>query len=855
MSNYLDKPRYLAAPPDIEATADDAAPLDSEAKADDAMPPDSEATAYDAAPPDIEASADDATPPDGEATAYDFTVLTDRDTIKRFTEEICNAIHHPATIIDINRIGDKDKDSTNVRFDYEVSYSVMRGSCRLLRHCAGDWICNTCDGFHGAMLKGVKKRDRVEDTIEDIRSRINSEINNTPPFFYNGYKDNKPQVEEHHGRPVMEYSCPVLGYRELLLPFFYDNEAIGALSLGQIMVLDLDDENTVEKITSEFFSQNGNRPAELFKKFLEINDLPKDRASDIKKKIEYAGKPIDPINEYMLMKKVGNDDPNRQGSMMNIDKKKYKKFIKKACKKLDYIEKKLEAGVIKKQEDLFEEIISIARNNYNEQLENSNNSEQIKNERDKYRDLLSNAWVLFDEFVTTIKKQLGFEAYLFGDGVNLKIEESQKKPVYPPPEGGSKREKWEYNLAIAAGKGSDENDIIDSFKHKSIIDGLSKGVNIDKKNCILIVCHEIAVLLHVRELQKNIETYEKMTKILGRSISRIRSYIALCTSNNIKEHHILTLRLNRHEGSRISNLLNDHVQMYFIPDGRRFINLDLIRRKIIIDDVKSIVQLTSYMADNIGLITGTISAAGVEAKIKRFDVFALLYKWRVMFRYILKDRNLDIIVVRKKEENIPFFISPHAEDAPNIIKTHPSLFELLVYNIVDNAVKYAHRGSIIYLNWRKSEDKKHFELEISSFGPKIPKGESIFDLYVRGDTTGFTPVDGDGIGLYVVRRVRELLKLVSVKCECTILDERYYIPLVQWYVNETFYDQKSKKMQEQVSKFLHETPKFDWTDVINANEYTTIDRKRDLSRKYLNKRIEKGTWLTKFTVTVPIHMQ
>jgi signal transduction histidine kinase len=321
----------------------------------------------------------------------------------------------------------------------------------------------------------------------------------------------------------------------------------------------------------------------------------------------------------------------------------------------------------------------------------------------------------------------------------------------------------------------------------------------------------------------------------------------------MKEHHVLTLRMNRHEGSRISNLLNNHTQMYFTPEGRNFMKLSLKKRKNIVRDVNNAVKLISYMADNIGLITGSIKTEIINTQLSRVDIFDLLFKWRIMFRHLLRYRNLDIIVPRHEEENFPWFLSYNSYDGSpsKYIRTHYGLFELLIYNIVDNAVKYAYRGSKIYLSWNESKKNSCYELQISSFGPELPLKDSIFDLYIRGDLKKFTPVEGDGIGLYVVERVGELLGLGKITHTSVLLNESFYLPLVDWYIKEPFNDTESKNKQKQLRDFINNDCNIKWDDILNCSIRTAIDRQRDLSKEYLNKRINIGTWLTTFTVPVP----
>jgi signal transduction histidine kinase len=362
------------------------------------------------------------------------------------------------------------------------------------------------------------------------------------------------------------------------------------------------------------------------------------------------------------------------------------------------------------------------------------------------------------------------------------------------------------------------------------------------------------LLLQVSNLTGHLELYKDMAGIIGRSFSRIRSYVALCAANYMKEQHLFSLRMNRHESEHISTLLNNHLQRYFVPDGQNFMSLERDKRQHLIENMKGATQLISNMATNIGVITGAISDEVIKGKRDRLGVYDIFFKWRIMLMSYLQERNLDFIVELDDKKSTPYYFPSDAEDAPRYIYTHPGLFELLVYNLMDNAVKYAHRGSNIFLSWHRLHNSSDYELTVSSFGPQVTEDERIYDLYVRVNTTQFSPVGGEGIGLYVVKRIAKLLK-INVTHTCEPVSEQYHLPLVDWYIAERFGDIWEKRKQEKLREYKNQKHNFNWNDIISMNPRTNIDPKCDLSPQYLRNRIDKGTWLTTFTVSVPMDMK
>jgi len=83
-----------------------------------------------------------------------------------------------------------------------------------------------------------------------------------------------------------------------------------------------------------------------------------------------------------------------------------------------------------------------------------------------------------------------------------------------------------------------------------------------------------------------------------------------------------------------------------------------------------------------------------------------------------------------------------------------SLFQRLVENLVDNAVRHAPAGGRITV--RLGADASAIVLEVIDTGQGIPRQdiERIFNRYERGNAN--SPVPGAGLGLAIVHRILEL---------------------------------------------------------------------------------------------------
>lgn len=85
----------------------------------------------------------------------------------------------------------------------------------------------------------------------------------------------------------------------------------------------------------------------------------------------------------------------------------------------------------------------------------------------------------------------------------------------------------------------------------------------------------------------------------------------------------------------------------------------------------------------------------------------------------------------------------------------PDFFEFIPFAILDNAIKYKMRDSVVEIELFDSTDK--CIADFSSFGPMIDEDEreNIFNNEYRGRHTTKTGIAGGGIGLYHARRAVE----------------------------------------------------------------------------------------------------
>jgi PAS domain S-box-containing protein len=131
-------------------------------------------------------------------------------------------------------------------------------------------------------------------------------------------------------------------------------------------------------------------------------------------------------------------------------------------------------------------------------------------------------------------------------------------------------------------------------------------------------------------------------------------------------------------------------------------------------------------------------------------------------RLILDNEEIDVadainnVITRIQHEYSDYqFVTNLAKDTP-ILYADPIRLELILYNIIENAVKYSPAGSKIRICTRANREEITFG--VVDHGPGIPAYSlpKIFEPFQRVEESHVTPVKGAGLGLLVCKRLVEV---------------------------------------------------------------------------------------------------
>ncbi len=224
----------------------------------------------------------------------------------------------------------------------------------------------------------------------------------------------------------------------------------------------------------------------------------------------------------------------------------------------------------------------------------------------------------------------------------------------------------------------------------------------------------------VEEQSNNIEIHElavsfnNMAASLERSEERRRDFVA-----NIS-HELKTPMTSI--GGYVDGILDG-----VIPQSKQEDYL-----KIVSSEVKRLNRLISEMLE----ISRVEAAEGGEERYEIFDLCELARKVLLSQEKKITDRKLDVDVMF---------------DAPVKVVANTDGITRVIYNLLDNAVKYSDEGSMITLDISEVGGKVVFS--VSDVGRPISpdERERIFERFHKADRSRKT--EGLGLGLYLVKQI------------------------------------------------------------------------------------------------------
>ena len=719
----------------------------------------------------------------------DISCAISKTDLRTQIELFCAKVKHPVTIFSFY---DKDSNGRLERVDSAISSVSLHYCCETFRICAGIKYCEQSDLDHALLFKGEDEPIHEDEMEEKVNKNIKNYIDNKYNLsdYYNASSP-APVFEKYEDGQggYLSYFCPILGYKELVFPIVVCKRVLGAIFCGQVCY---GSDELIKNIRYEFLKQKPN----IFENY--IKDHPniekKDLINIYKVKNVY---PISKEDKKVLLDNCWINE-RRPESLTEDD---YKLLIKNIRLALEFMTKELYDHMVVIKKNYVTQ--TIKRISYDFCQEAMKEILPIDNEKS-----IAKYWHCVETHLSDAVNKLALRDIQVYGTMNPETEldsiDKLKMVAFSCPFADNDVSKWIKNNYFFKLEPSDKdkklpflsatpfnfgnlninetsnlkNRIIDTNgyvdKYSSHTDVLYYPVydNLNHSSAMIIDYYETKNCSNL--LNDNEFIYETIiTEIYP--FSNLIFYLGAYLLNSLLQITTeMVLRFFKHELSHVLvgfNYLNET----YVQDFDFFAKIDIKKRNDVVGDFASTEEMMKAITNNIEMLTKPDSE--IKLKIEEFKIFKeLLHKWENLYRHDIKQKRLSFYI-----PNINF-------DDPNrpLIKSDKRLLEQIIYNIVHNAIKYSNKGTKIEIDCKKKNDKSKTQiLTITDYGAEIENNENPYKLYYRSPDVKQT-IEGSGIGLFVVKRIAEILGL-KVRHYCEKVSD-YNVSYINAYIYKPFVD-------------------------------------------------------------------
>ena len=157
---------------------------------------------------------------------------------------------------------------------------------------------------------------------------------------------------------------------------------------------------------------------------------------------------------------------------------------------------------------------------------------------------------------------------------------------------------------------------------------------------------------------------------------------------------------------------------------------------IVSEEIKRLSRLVRSM-----LNIARIEAGELEIKPDLFDINDTVIRTVFTFEGPLEEKQIEV---------------QGLDNGKVMVEADPDLIHQVVYNLIENAVKFANEGGYIQVSYHQKPDA--ISVSIKNSGNGIPKDEipHVFDRFYKADKSRSKDKGGAGLGLHIVRSIINL---------------------------------------------------------------------------------------------------
>lgn len=193
---------------------------------------------------------------------------------------------------------------------------------------------------------------------------------------------------------------------------------------------------------------------------------------------------------------------------------------------------------------------------------------------------------------------------------------------------------------------------------------------------------------------------------------------------------------------------------------------------VVSDEIRRLSRLVQSMLDLSRIDTGALKLRPVS-----FDLTAVVCSTLVLFEQRIEEKGVQI-------EGLDTC-------SPQFVVADYDLMQQVVYNLIDNAVKFTENGGRLRLQVLRKQDRTYCMIRNSGEGIPSIELPHIFERFYKSDRSRGLDKHGTGIGLYIVKTLIDLHG-----GEITVSSrEREYAEFTFWLpdVSEPYFDAHSQK--------------------------------------------------------------
>ena len=631
--------------------------------------------------------------------------------------------------------------------------------------------------------------------LQTTRDVINNY--NTKYINHNNYQlEVVPCLKEREKkRFYIKYKCQYSKLEEFFFPIIYCGKVVAVLMQGQRFPKGLTKE--------QMFNNCRNKCAKLNESINNLNDS------------------------------IFNEDPMSDERLLAIVKK-IKLLEDKIKKRIDAI---VHIQVMKKFQTFEDEFRT-----------------QLKQIDEKAIDALEQFKKVLNKTLQRINSSFNSEGFIRIYSIKSKLESVGENVEFDLIGNSSERQdSSKYSKIILKGIKTVNNNIEKDELLKNYVKELPAGFDRDKDILRLIMpfTSQMAYIVWKRynkwkeDQEDQFTIYATTLKSMYHSL--LEPYIIL-RGIKLEESLETSMRLTVHESAQIIpaviNAINNKESLNTLEDGSQYHGTTFITKP-----AHAILDVSNRLKVLEGLFRrSTMVLKNDPPSYDWFDLHRIVYATESLFQQRANDNS--------KQRIIPNFNNELRHY--NLLTDYVYLNHIL-FNLVDNAIKYGLRGSNIYINvdykcdpFYEQFNKKvinFITIAVKNYGDEIPlaEREKIFELYYRY-YKGIKRIEGMGIGLFIAKKLCNLLGY-KVQCTDSALIDQYHLPAKFHYINQNEEYNKNKDFSPEVLRLLQK-------DISNANKKTVINSDIDdwtIRDPELIELIAKPTYCNEFQVTIPIY--